>query len=70
MTTENFINIIKRHCKVELVDTDSKLVEDLGLCSFDMMMIIAESENEYGKHYFFQTTKIIKTVSDFYSQFK
>ena len=70
MTTENFIDIIKRHCKVELVDKDSKLVEDLGLCSFDMMMVIVEAEKEHGSQYSFQITKKIKTVSDFYYQFK
>lgn len=70
MTMENFIEIIKRHCKIGLITPDSRLVDDLSMCSFDMMMIITESENEYRIHYSFQTIERIITVADFYYQFK
>ena len=70
MTTEDFFQILKRHCQIESIDYDSKLVDDLGLCSFDMMMIITESEKEYGVHFSFQTTEKIITVADFYYHFK
>ncbi|MBQ9415096.1 MAG: acyl carrier protein [Clostridia bacterium] len=70
MTKEDFFQILKRHCQSGSIDRESKLVDDLGLCSFDMMMIITEAEKEYGVRFSFQTTEKIKTAADFYYHFK
>lgn len=70
MTREDFIGIVKRHCESRFVYDNSRLIDDLELCSFDLMMIAIEVQKEYGANYSFQQAPNVQTVADFYHQFR
>lgn len=46
----------------EEITTESKLISDLGLCSFDLAMLSSDIENEFGVSISAKTFSTVKTV--------
>ena len=53
VTAEDFYALVGRHCPGRAVRAESTLAGDLGLCSFDIMLISAQAEKEYGARFSF-----------------
>lgn len=66
-----FEAILQKHTESSIqITTQSRLIDDLGLCSFDMMVIIAELEEISGKKFNFNHTEPLYTVQDLLIRFE
>lgn len=71
MTIEQLCKIVSKHCKNQsFVTRGQRLTDDLSLCSFDIMLIVAEAEKEYGCKCSLSAASSIVTVTDLYNLFQ
>lgn len=67
----DFEAILKKYVDPSVkITAQSDLIDDLGLCSFDMMMIITEMEDLSGKKFDFHQVDHLHTVQDLMGQFE
>ena len=67
MELSNFCEMLKEFTdsKTEILP-ESRLTEDLGLCSFDMMLILDTVERKIQREVCLDNLELVKTVGDLY----
>lgn len=67
MDYTKFLSILQNICpEAEKILPENRLVSDLGLCSFDMMMLLFQLENECGYQIYISTIKQDITVKELF----